>query len=86
MTDKPVALDDLVAAREDLIQAIVAGMPEDHRAFLMSFKRGTPDWSLLSVPEAAALPAVKWRQQNLDKLPRKKRDELVKRLADVLGE
>lgn len=86
MTDKPVALDDLVAAREDLIKGIVGGMPEAHRVFLMSFKRGTPEWPLLSVPEAAALPAVKWRQQNLDKLPRKKREELVKRLAEVLGE
>ncbi len=86
MTDKPVALDALVAAREDIIRAIVGGMPKDHRAFLMSFKRGEPEWPLLGVPEAPSLPAVQWRQQNLDKLARKKREELVKRLAEVLGE
>jgi len=84
MTEKPVSLDELVAARESIIRAVVGDMPQDHRAFLISFKRGTPEWPLLGVPEAAMLPAVKWRQENLDKLTRKKRDELVKRLAEVL--
>lgn len=86
MTEKPVSLDELVAARESIIRAVVGDMPQDHRAFLISFKRGTPEWPLLGVPEAAMLPAVKWRQENLDKLTRKKRDELVKRLAEVLGQ
>lgn len=86
MTDKPVALDALVAAREEIIRIMTAGMPKDHRAFLMSFKRGKPEWPLLGVPGAAALPAVKWRQQNLDKLSRQKRHALVNRLAEVLGE
>jgi hypothetical protein len=52
----------------------------------MSFKRGTPEWPLLGIPEAASLPAVNWRQQNLDKLTKSKREALVKRLAEVLGE
>jgi predicted nucleotidyltransferase component of viral defense system len=86
MTEKPVAVDDLVAVREEIIQVMVGGMPKDHRAFLMSFKSGKPEWLLLGVPEAASLPAVKWRQQNLIKLSRQKRDGLVKRLQEVLGE
>lgn len=86
MTEKAVALDDLVAVREEIIQIMVGGMPKDHRAFLMSFKRGTPGWPLLGVPEAASLPAVKWRQQNLDKLAKDKREALVKRLAEVLDQ
>ncbi|SJZ30968.1 Nucleotidyl transferase AbiEii toxin, Type IV TA system [Enhydrobacter aerosaccus] len=84
MTEKPVSLDELVAARESIIRAVVGDMPQDHRAFLISFKRGTPEWPLLGLQEAAMLLAVKWRQENLDKLTRKKRDELVKRLAEVL--
>lgn len=86
MTENPVALDDLVAAREKLIGIMVGDMPKDQRAFLMSFKRGEPDWKLLGVPEAASLPAVKWRQQNLDKLAKAKRDALIKQLAKVLGQ
>ncbi len=44
-----------------------------------------PDWTLLDVPGAAELPAVKWRQLNLDKLPAKKRAELVEALEKTLA-
>ncbi|UVO35551.1 hypothetical protein KUL72_29565 [Bradyrhizobium arachidis] len=50
----------------------------------MSFERGQPDWDLLGVPRAINLPAVKWRQQNLNKLSKEKRDRLVADLEKVL--
>jgi predicted nucleotidyltransferase component of viral defense system len=84
MTAEPVSLEELVAARESLIETIVGNMPEAHRRFLISFERGEPNWSLLSVPGVADLPAVKWRQQNLDKLSAEARAELVARLEVVL--
>jgi hypothetical protein len=61
-------------------------MPGAHRRFLVSFERGEPDWSLLDVPGAPDLPAVKWRQHNLDKLSAAKRAALVARLQEVLSE
>jgi predicted nucleotidyltransferase component of viral defense system len=85
MTREPVALDDLLAARVSLIGAIVDSMPQDHRKFLVSFERGDPDWKLLGLPNAADLPAVRWRQQNLDKLTAAKRAALVRRLEEVLA-
>jgi predicted nucleotidyltransferase component of viral defense system len=84
MTDSPVTLDDLIQAREHLIVEIVAKMPMDHRRFLLSLKRGEPEWSLLGVPGAEALPAVRWRLENLAKIDKKKRDALVERLREVL--
>ena len=84
MTHEPVALDDLLTARTALIDLIVGGMPRKHRQFLVSFERGDPQWPLLGVPNAADLPAVKWRQQNLDKLTDAKRGALVTRLEEVL--
>ena len=86
MTEEPVLRDELIAAREALIAVIVGKMPDSHRRFLMSFERGEPDWALLDVPGAAELPAVKWRQLNLDRLPAKKRTELVQSLERVLAE
>jgi predicted nucleotidyltransferase component of viral defense system len=85
MTEEPVSRDELIAAREALIAEIVGKMPDVHRRFLVSFERGQPDWALLDVPGAAELPAVKWRQLNLDKLPAKKRAELVEALERVLS-
>jgi hypothetical protein len=84
MTKEAVSRDELIAAREALIVDIAGNMPDHHRRFLVSFERGEPDWAILDARRAAELPAVKWRQQNLDKLPNKKRAELVEALEKVL--
>jgi len=84
MTEEPVALIDLLATREELIANIVGMMPDDHRKFLVSFERGLPDWSLLALSGITDLPAVRWRQQNLDKLKPAARSDLVARLEEVL--
>ncbi len=84
MTEEAVSCDELLAVRETVVAEIVGKMPEQYRAFLISFERGQPDWNLLGVPGAANLPAVKWRQQNLDKLSNEKRAELVASLEKVL--
>ena len=85
MTAEPVVLADLLQARTALVQAIVGDMPEPHRRFLVSFERGEPDWDLLALPGVDKLPAVLWRQQNLDTLSTAKRAGLVAELERVLG-
>jgi predicted nucleotidyltransferase component of viral defense system len=80
MTVEPVLLDELLAARDSLYIQIVREMPEAHRQMLISFEKGQPDWSLLGIPDAAELPAIKWRRVNLDKLATARRAELVEKL------
>ena len=84
MTLEPVPLVELETAREALIDSITGGMPDAHRRFLMGFERGEPDWELISLPEAADLPAVKWRRLNLDKLSAASRARLVDQLAAAM--
>ena len=86
MTKEPVALEDLLAAREALIAAIAGGMPDRHKVFLLGFKRGDPDWNLLGLPGAANLPAVKWKQLNLDKMPSDARRRMVAQLEKLLSD
>ena len=86
MTDKSVSIEELTAAREALIKDIVGNMPADLRRFLISFERGEPEWALLGLPHAAELPAVKWRQLNLDKLTPEKRAALVAGLEKALSD
>jgi len=83
MTSEPVALEALVEARTTLVGAIVDDMPEDHRAFLLGFKAGAPDWTRLGLPAAAELPAVRWKQINLDRLGAGRREALVERLRQT---
>jgi len=84
MTLDPVSLDELLKAREDLIAEVSGKMPKEHREFLIEFKRGRPDWALLGVERAAELPAVRWKQFNLDKLRAADREKLVAQLIAVL--
>ncbi len=84
MTTERVLLRELLDAQKEMIELVVGRMPEEHRRFLISFEKGEPDWSLLGLPEAARLPAVKWREENLGGLNKRKRAELVSRLEDVL--
>jgi hypothetical protein len=85
LVDKPVTLDELLRAREDLIREIVGKMPLQHRRFLLSVKRGEPDWTLLDLPSAKDLPAVRWKLENLAKLSAAKRSQLLAGLSDALG-
>ena len=85
MVDKPVTLDELLQTREDLIRTIVGKMPEQHRHFLISVKRGEPDWALLGLPGAKDLPAVSWKLENLAKLSADKRARLLNGLSKALG-
>jgi predicted nucleotidyltransferase component of viral defense system len=85
MTEEPVGVERLEEAREAMIADLVGKMPAEHRAFLISFKEGQPDWSALGIPVAQNLPAVRWKQRNLDRLPAAKRAALVHKLRDVLG-
>lgn len=86
MTEDPVSLAELSETRDRLIAMIVGDMPQEHRDFLISFEQGAPDWNLLGIPEVLDLPAVKWRQINLDKLSREKRAALVDALARALAQ
>ena len=60
-------------------------MPQQHRRFLISVKRGEPDWALLDLPGAKDLPAVRWKLENLAKLSVAKRARLLKGLSEALG-
>ena len=83
MTQEPVSLETLAAAREGLIDVMVANMPEDHRRFLIGFKSGVPDWSVIGLDHVPKLPGVLWKQQNLDKLSRERRTALIQALEAV---
>ena len=84
MTQQPLNLAELEAAREAIIATMVTEMPEDHRRFLIGFKRGEPDWNLLGLPEAQNLPAILWKLRNLDRLAADKRRALANAVEELL--
>jgi predicted nucleotidyltransferase component of viral defense system len=84
MTSEPVALDDLLEARETLVKTLRSALTDDDRKFLLSMKSREPDWSLLDLKGVEALPAVRWKLQNLGKMNAAKHEEAFGQLAKVL--
>ena len=85
MVETPVALDELERTREETVAEAVGGMPDAHREFLVSFETGEAEWSLLGVPGAWQLPAVRWRMRNVAQLDPVRRAEHARRLERVFG-
>lgn len=83
MTTELVELEELVATREEMIEAIVAQMPDEHRAFLVGVERGEIDWNLSGLTDAANLPAVRWKLANLDRLEAERRHRQAEKLEGI---
>lgn len=84
MAEVPISFEDLLQTREELFTEMIGRMPDAHRRFLLSFKKGYPDWSLLDVPHAKTLPAVRWKLENLSRMDPQQREKSITRLEEVL--
>lgn len=85
MTDVPVTYEELEAARETLISSIDAALTDKDRLFLISFKSGSPDWSLLELNNIDAMPAIRWKQQNIARMSDEKRNIAINELRRKLN-
>lgn len=68
MTKDSVSLDALIDVRARLIDDIHSCLDGAAQAFLLSLQDATPDFDTIGLPQAADLPAVKWKLLNLQKL------------------
>lgn len=84
MALKPVTVNELEQTRETMISHIRTRLSERQRQFLLSFKRGEPDWRFLNLTGVAELPAVQWKLQNVRRMTSAKREQAIERLRMVL--
>jgi predicted nucleotidyltransferase component of viral defense system len=84
MSLNPVSLEELEAIRERMVQDIHRLFTDAHKQFLMNFKRGEPDWTLIMHSEAEQLPAIQWKLQNIRRIPPKKHREALGKLERIL--
>ena len=68
MTREAVSGDALVEVRRRLHADIADRLKGDVAAFLLSLHDAEPDFGLIGLPEAAGLPAVRWKLVNLERL------------------
>jgi predicted nucleotidyltransferase component of viral defense system len=68
MTREPVELEELRATWERLIGDIRSRFDANVTDFLLSLHDTAPDFNAIGLPQAAELPAVRWKLQNLQRL------------------
>jgi predicted nucleotidyltransferase component of viral defense system len=84
MTTESFSYDEYERVRETLVSVVRENLTKNDKAFLLSVKNVTPDWSIYDYER---FPAVQWKLQNLQKLktnnPDKHREQ-YEALKDVL--
>jgi hypothetical protein len=90
MAFEEVDLATLIETRERLWGELPKALTEAQKQFLLGLVEGEPDWALMRCPHLAELPAIRWKQRNLEALkssnPAKfvaQRELLAERLEDV---
>ncbi len=85
MAQDEVGLEELLEVRERLVEEINKALTNDQKRFLVSFKARNPDWSLLGLAGAESLPAVRWKMQNLERMPEDKHNNALDSLRAILN-
>lgn len=67
MTSSPIGLEELETVRVRLVKDVQSRLKGSTANFLRSLQQGVPDYSLIGLPEAVHLPAVRWKLANLRK-------------------
>ncbi|MEH6641084.1 nucleotidyl transferase AbiEii/AbiGii toxin family protein [Vreelandella glaciei] len=88
MTRASVSLEEFLNTRKRLIEDIHSRFDENTKRFLLSLHDGSPDFDAIDRLRAAALPAVRWKLINLEKLKNEnaaKHAEQRRKLEVLLG-
>lgn len=84
MAMNEVGVEVLAATLPALVKALHANLTEHDKAFLLGFKAGKPEWDHLGMTHIRNLPAIRWKQRNLEQMDKKKRQRAVDTLKAVL--
>ena len=85
MTVEDIRYEDLVAARETLIETLLRDLTTAEKGFLVSLKEGQPKWDLLEVKGIEKLPAIQWKLMNIRKMKKEKHAAAIEKLKTKLG-
>jgi len=85
MTREPVGYKDLLETRKKLIAMILRDLTQSERQFLLSVKRGEPDWTFLGLKGIDQFPAIQWKLRNIRKMEKNKHRQQLDALRSRLG-
>lgn len=80
MSDTPFSYEDYESTRDTLIRIIRERMTDADKAFLLSFNRLEPDWTIYDFQD---YPSVQWKLLNLAKFKEKNPEEWQEQLGKL---
>jgi len=83
MTIEPVSLIELKDARVRLTDDLRGRLDDKAMRFLLTLHDTEPDFDAIGLPQAAALPAVRWKLLNLAKLKQQNPDKHSLQRAEI---
>lgn len=86
MTFDEVSLEALRNIPERMLNSLKVHFTQQDFDFLMSFKRGEPDWNLAPEPHIQNLPAVQWKLHNIRRMSEEKRAQPLEKQEKVMTE
>jgi hypothetical protein len=84
MTFVKVSPEELEAARATLVKIIRASLTDEERQFILSVKKGYPDWDLPGLKGINLLPAVRWKLLSIARMDKKKHKRSLDKLEKCL--
>ncbi len=78
------SLEDLIEIQYALSDTLVRALDDDEKEFLLSVKRGEPEWDRLGIDHLSRLPAIQWKVANIRKMGPEKHKAAVDQLMKVL--
>ena len=84
MTVDEITYDELIGARETLVEKLRNELTDNEREFLLSLKAAQPKWALIGIDGIENLSAVQWKLVNIKKISAKKQQALLEKLRRVL--
>jgi hypothetical protein len=84
MTAEPTSVEALLANRAGMLARIASLLDDASREFLISVEREAPDFTLIGLPQAATLPGVRRKLQNLAQRSAGKREADYRQLLQTL--
>ena len=84
MTRVNISLEDLLDTHKTLVSSLKESLINEERKFLISVKKGKPEWNLLGLTGIEDLPAVKWKLMNIKRMEKKKHKKALEKLRNYL--
>jgi predicted nucleotidyltransferase component of viral defense system len=85
MTRSAAPLNDLLRIQRNLATILLRALDDNEKEFLVSIKRGEPEWHCLGIDHLRQLPAIQWKLINIRKMDSAKHKAMLDQLIRVLA-